>query len=457
MKQSRKLAMLLGPVVAGTAMIVATALAAGSPALAAGSPGPPRLVTHLPALRLGPRLTVLPPGARNALAPATKSRQLFGVFCTNASNCWAVGDVMGKNTTVNQVLHWTGKQWFTVKVPNQAGTAKGAINQLFAVRCTSVKDCWAVGDSQQPGSSGQLDQALHFNGKQWKVVDMPAPGGTAAGNTNDLVDVACTSAKSCWAVGEYGMVATMTEPIVLFNQAVHWDGNKWTFTKTPNPGGVSKGDGNFLDSVRCTSPAACWAAGTGGSLTKFNLRNEMFFFNGKKWTAQTVPNPVGPGKDHIDILNTLACTAPDDCWAVGEAGNLAAKPKGFEHNEALRWNGKKWAVVKTPNPNNEVDELFGVTCVAAQDCWAVGSAGVHPGVNEAFHWNGVTWTPVHAVNGGGTGTDTVNSLESVRCTSHSSCWAVGDAVTSNTVQIQPIGGTSVNQILHWNGVKWQDS
>ncbi len=51
----------------------------------------------------------------------------------------------------------------------------------------------------------------------------------------------------------------------------------------------------------------------------------------------------------------------------------------------------------------------------------------NPGLNEALHWNGAKWSVVHAANGGGTGMNASNNLNSVRCTSHSNCWAVGDS------------------------------
>ena len=208
------------------------------------------------------------------------------------------------------------------------------------------------------------------------------------------------------------------------------------------------GHANALDSVRCTVPTDCWAAGTDGDVQNtLNLRNEMLHYNGKKWKTVTVPNPAGTKKLRLNALNTLACTAASNCWAVGVAANL--NMNGFEHNEALHWTGKKWVTVKTPNPGGKLNQLFGVTCIAAQDCWAVGSAGSRPGLNEALHWNGAKWLVVHAVNGGGTGMDAINTLSSVRCTSHSNCWAVGDSESA--------GAIFANQILHWNGTKWTDS
>ena len=231
-KPSQYAAVLLGQLLASTGVIAAGALAAGAPAFAAGTAGPPRVQSHAPGLRIGPDLSVLPIAGRRALAPATKSKELFGVFCNSPSDCWAVGSIRGKTVAVNQVLHWTGKKWFTVAVPNQAGIIKGADNELFAVRCTSDLNCWAIGDSQQPGSA-ELDQALHFNGKKWSLEDTPSPGGTTQGDINTLNDVACTSAVSCWAVGDYGMQGMSAEPEILFNQALHWDGHKWLFVKTP--------------------------------------------------------------------------------------------------------------------------------------------------------------------------------------------------------------------------------
>jgi hypothetical protein len=55
---------------------------------------------------------------------------------------------------------------------------------------------------------------------------------------------------------------------------------------------------------------------------------------------------------------------------------------------------------------------------------------------------------VPTVNGGGTDPATTNTLDSVRCFSHSNCWAVGFSDTADV---------DANQILHWNGTLWQDS
>jgi hypothetical protein len=126
-----------------------------------------------------------------------------------------------RRATKNQVLHWTASgRWRRVTVPEPGGTAPGDNNNLNAVRCASATDCWAVGD-YQPLGSARLDQVLHWNGKKWSVMSAPAPGGTATGDFNELNDVACASAMSCWAVGFYGidMATTTSESVVALTQA----------------------------------------------------------------------------------------------------------------------------------------------------------------------------------------------------------------------------------------------
>ena len=287
-------------VLLGASAIAASGLiAAAAPSFAAKVPVPSPARSYLPALR-PPALRI---GPHRLTLAAHKSQELFGVFCNSTTDCWAVGETKNKADTADQVLHWTGKKWFTVAVPNPAGTGKGAVNELFAVRCTSRANCWAVGDSQKPNHA-VIDQMLHLRGTKWSVVSAPAPGGTAAEDINDLVDVACTSASSCWAVGVYGIQGMSVNPQVLFNQTLHWDGKKWTFVKPPNPGGNAMGDANFLNSVRCTAPDDCWAAWHRRLLTvgALKLRNVMLHWNGKKWAKEIVPSPVVKGKSFIDEL-----------------------------------------------------------------------------------------------------------------------------------------------------------
>jgi hypothetical protein len=444
----------------GVSLAAASALAASAPADAAASGGPamalrfglpvpglPMPGLHMPGLRVGPLADRLPTGP---------SSQLFGVFCTSPANCWAVGETSSKGVERNQVLHWTGKHWFNNPVPNPGGTRGGADNELFAVRCTSASNCWAVGDAEK-ANSGDQDQALHWNGRKWFAVTTPTPAGVLSGDINFLSDVTCVSASNCWAAGDYGEVmATMTgESEVLLNQVLHWNGKNWSLVPAPNPAGVSSNHASVLDAVRCTSAANCWAAGVFGSvgvLSQATLHNEMLHWNGKKWAKVTVPNPGGLAKGGFNELNGLACASAVNCWAAGLDGNFGV-PKVQVRNDILHWNGKKWSKQTAPNPGGGPsldDALFNITCSSARNCWAVGSQGNFvtgkATLNEALRWDGTKWKSFSTPNPGGAGPDDRSVLSAARCTSAANCWAVGVSEKHN--------GADKNEILHWTGKKW---
>src|SRR5262249_32767430 len=157
--------------------------------------------------------------------------------------------------------------------------------------------------------------------KKWFSVSAPTPGGTLPGDVNQLDDVACTSAASCWAVGDYGTDDSTIFGQILFNQALRWNGKTWRQVKTPNPAGGKKNHGQAILSVRCTSPDACWAVGTYGVLgKKFILRNEVLRWNGKTWKQITVVNPAGTTKKgSFNELLGLSCTSAKNCLTVGVA------------------------------------------------------------------------------------------------------------------------------------------
>src|SRR5215470_14696938 len=102
-------------------------------------------------------------------------------------------------------------------------------------------------------------QALHWNGRKWSLVATPDPGGTRVSPENTLSGLACSSSASCWAVGRYGPVPGSTGAVL--NQALRWNGRKWSLVATPDPGGTASGDANITNRIRCTSPASCWSVG----------------------------------------------------------------------------------------------------------------------------------------------------------------------------------------------------
>jgi hypothetical protein len=329
----------------------------------------------------------------------------------------------------------------------------GTSSFLDGISCTSPSNCWAVG-GDTTASGATLNQALHWNGRTWSQVPAPSPGGTANGAASYLNGVACASPASCVAVGDFANAADLA----LANQALHWNGRKWSQVPAPSPGGTTSGAFSVLNYVRCTSSVDCWAVGDYGSHNTSIVLNQALHWNGRRWSPVPIPNPGRTAQAAFDELGAVRCSSPADCWAVGLFAQRPGPENAVFRNEALHWNGRRWSQVTTPDPGGTgataFNGLFGVACASSSNCWAIGSygtSGVKPQtrLNQALHWNGRKWSQVSAPNPDGTATGASNVLIDATCTSPASCWAVGEYGNRR-------GGTGaiLNQALHWNGRRW---
>lgn len=123
-------------------------------------------------------------------------------------------------------------------------------------------------------------------------------------------------------------------------------------------------------------------------------------YDGASW--QIVPTPARGN----DYLTDVTCIAVDDCWAVGYSYTGVAG--GYHVTLIMRWDGTTWPIADSPNPlGNEATlappQLYGVTCTGASDCWAAGSTFVGTlvsGVNQnlLLHVDGAEWSLAEAPN-----------------------------------------------------------
>lgn len=374
------------------------------------------------------------PAAASIPSPGSNNL-LRGVSCAKGSNCWAVGQF--QNTAgayLNQALHFNGKQWTQAPIPQPGGDMSGALNDLYGVSCPAASDCWAVGFS---GQGAAREVALRWNGKRWSSTKVPQPGGRRSGAVNELDSVACASRTDCWAVGVF-----TGKSGAFRNETLHWSGRKWSHVSAPSPGGGGRSAFNILESVSCVSPTNCWAAGNYETTAYFN---QILHWNGKKWSDAKTPQPGGASGSN---LLSISCASAADCVAVGEASTSG----GASLNEALRFNGKKWTHMKTPQPGgtaqNDDSQLTGVSCISESRCWALGyfAQGLSaPSLSEALRWNGKQWTQVKTPQPGGTAIGNLTEPMGVWCTAASACRAVGQVSS---------GSALLNLALGFNGKKW---
>jgi hypothetical protein len=358
--------------------------------------------------------------------PPQGAAALFSLACTSPSACTAVGN----SNAGNLAERWNGTNWSIQPTPNPGGAQFTFLN---AVACASASACTAVG--AYIDSSGAFQGlAERWDGASWSIHPTAQPAG---GAMSELIGVACTSATGCLAVGYSGPdLFSNLSPATL---AERWNGSTWRDQHAPSPPGAAAGN---LNAASCLSQSACIAVGNTSNSRGISLTTAQRW-NGRTWTIQPTPSPADGGN-----LIGVSCLSRSSCLAVGGHGNpFDEVPSG---TLAERWDGSRWRILPTPNPPGGGWFLLSVSCTSPSACTAVGgrlAQAAGPGLATlAERWNGHTWTIQATPNPPGRG---VKLLNSVACTSRSSCMAVGN-------EFDPGTGESLGTLAErWDGRTWR--
>ena len=257
----------------------------------------------------------------------------------------------------------------------------------------------------------------------WTIQNIPKPVETTNKTyAGGLAGISCSASIACIGVGWYD---TSSEVRVIL--AERWNGTEWSVQATPNPAGAKESE---LLGVSCASSSACEGVGDDRSSgTRVTLGER---WNGTEWTIQSTPSPEGAkGSELLGV----SCTSSNACTAVGRYYTKDnAKTLEPEYlTLAERWNGEKWSIQSTSNPEGATKSaLEGVSCTSTEGCTAVGSDinSAKKTVGLVERWNGKEWSDQEI--------STASGLDSVSCTSSEACTAVGGKLTAE----------------RWNGKEW---
>jgi hypothetical protein len=142
------------------------------------------------------------------------------------------------------------------------------------------------------------------DGIEWAVV--PSPNPAPATRSSLLLDVSCTTADYCIAVGSLSRATGAVNRGFILRTV---DGLTWSRMPTPIATGVVT-----LLGIDCEDPMTCTAAGTqsdDGGIS--NISTALLrMTNGQKWTR---PSPVSEKPQRA--ARAVACAAAASCTAVG--------------------------------------------------------------------------------------------------------------------------------------------
>jgi hypothetical protein len=256
-------------------------------------------------------------------------------------------------------------------------------------------------------------------GGDWQVISSP----NGSKQVNELHGVSAVSDSDVWAVG----VSYNTERTLSTSLIEHWNGTQWTVVPSPNPSSTL----NVLNAVAAVSANDVWAVGIAPTGSNPIL---IIHWNGSVWSV--VPNPTSTMP--LNNLAALAVVSANDVWAVG-TGLIGDE----DATATLHWNGTAWSVIPSPNVGPEVDNtLAGVTAVASNDVWAVGTqqpTSLTDPHTLILQWNGAAWTIVPSPNDGGSTVD--NHLLAAAAVASNDVWATGFS-----------GFGTLSE--HWDGTSW---
>jgi hypothetical protein len=172
-------------------------------------------------------------------------------------------------------------------------------------------------------------------------------------------------------------------------------------------------------------PLSAVAAVSNGEAWALNAdAGAILHYSGGQWAAVTKGVPSGC------VLNGLTVVAGNDVWAVGsQPGEPLSGPL------ALHWNGSSWQAADLSALAPAGGSLAAASGSSATDVWAVGAdaAGAR---GLVLHYDGATWAPV--TNADAEAADW-SALHAVAAPSPTDVWTGGDA------------------LQHWDGVQWSDS
>lgn len=216
-------------------------------------------------------------------------------------------------------------------------------------------------------------------------------------------------------------------------------GTTWIQIPSPNSPGS-----NELLGASASDASHVWAVGRVVSSKPDTWRSLVLRWDGSAWSRVAHPHFAG---NHL--LQGTDAPAADDAWAVGSR----LVPTGGGRTVVEHWNGTRWTVVRSPNPNPEgLNQLLGVRAVPSDPdtVWAVGSytnpTASFGDLTLTMRRAGGRWGEVPSPN-----VTADNHLEAVDATGPDDAWAVGWGSTS------PFGGIALAIVLHWDGTRWVEA
>lgn len=253
---------------------------------------------------------------------------------------------------------------------------------LAAVSCNGAGTCLAVGNYQDSNARGQ-GMAVFLLGGTAQAFTVPPPPGAAAGAGVTLTGVSCIR-SGCLVVGDYGtgsdnqrgMAAIVNIKSVTGCTGAACLQRPWHIPAPATSAGIS----TTLTGASCLPGGTCVISGydiNGSSFVKLPITSYMAPapHTAIGFSFHTVYQQLPPHNQNTGVLNSIWCTATNDCAGVGTYEDATG------HNFALLadlvpvhgWLDAGYTSGEGVAVGSQLD-LTSIACWAMDDCATVGYA-----------------------------------------------------------------------------------
>jgi len=233
--------------------------------------------------------------------------QFDTVTAVNQRDAWVAGDY-AKNTTA-LILHWTGTNWHSVKVPDARGFLPWYSDE------SARNDVWFVG--YQNSAGGSTPRAIRWTGSGWKNQPMPA-------DAQGFLSLRVLSPTNAWLANILSCPADSPPAQKCSSLLWHWNGTTWHQYELPV--GIS--------SVAGSSARNVWLSaykGDGGKLNALRMHFYAYRWTGSAWHSVRMPHPLSVG-----CMPEIDTTSAHNVWVT-----TCGQRKGKD-GLVLHWTGRRW-------------------------------------------------------------------------------------------------------------------
>jgi hypothetical protein len=358
-------------------------------------------------------------------ASATSSSSLTVVTCPAAAVCLAGGSYRSAGQQQGLLLSGHDRSWTATTAPLPANAAAAPQARISALACASAITCVAVG--QYAASTSRAGLLITGHGSAWSGRAAPLPADAGPQPDATLVSVACPAVTSCTAAGSYvDGLGNRQGMLVLLR------GTGWSAVRAPLPPDA-KVPGATLTAVACPSTTSCVAVGSYSGAT----RGFAVASVGTSWTAAATPVPAGAAMQAKASFRSIAC-GTGGCVAVGSYTSADGSTQGL----LVTGQGTVFTAVRAALPADAAPaqgspgaQLTSVSCPSATWCVAAGTYTDAAGEAQTLLLSRTAsaWTAVKApspanartVGSQAQGSLTPPTISSVACWATASCVAVG--------------------------------